>query len=108
MATTATGIVPTLTTGQRLTIAMEHAGMKPESMAVEMRCSATTIRNYLSGRTRIDYAHMRVWSEITGWSWWGRRCCRAGLLRSSSAAGRGTVAREGRNRTEIGTVVPFA
>lgn len=66
MTIQATGIVPTLTTGQRLDIAMQHAGLKPESMAVQMRCSATTIRNYLAGRTRVDYAHMAMWAQITG------------------------------------------
>jgi hypothetical protein len=57
--------IPTLTLGQRLTVSMEYAGMKPETLAPQMRCSAATIRNYIAGRTRIDYAHMRLWAEIT-------------------------------------------
>lgn len=60
------GVIPVLTRGQRLTIAMEHAGMKPEDMALELRVSATTIRNYVSERTKIDWAHLRMWSDVTG------------------------------------------
>lgn len=58
--------MPVLTLGQRLNVAMENAGLKPESLAPQMRCSATTVRNYLSGRTRIDYANLVLWSQITG------------------------------------------
>lgn len=60
------GVVPVLTRGQRLNVAMENAGLKPETLAPQMRCSATTIRNYLSGRTRIDYANLALWAKITG------------------------------------------
>lgn len=66
MSTQTTGVVPTLTRGQRLTIAMEYAGMKPETMALQMRCSATTIRNYLSERTKIDWAALAMWARVTG------------------------------------------
>ena len=66
MSTQAEGVVPVLTLGQRLNVAMENAGLKPESLAPQMRCSATTVRNYLSGRTRIDYANLVLWSQITG------------------------------------------
>lgn len=40
--------------------------MKPEGMALQMRCSATTIRNYISGRTNIDWAGLALWARITG------------------------------------------
>lgn len=66
MSTQTVGVIPTLTRGQRLTVAMEYAGLKPEGMALELRCSATTIRNYLSERTRIDWAHLAMWAQITG------------------------------------------
>lgn len=66
MTTQATGIVPTLTRGQRLSIAMSHAGLTADGMAAQMRCSAGTIRNYISGRTRIDFAHLSMWSQVTG------------------------------------------
>jgi len=61
-----TGTIPTLTLGQRLTVSLQHAGMSPEDMARELHCSATTIRNYISGRTRIDWAHQVMWAQITG------------------------------------------
>ena len=66
MSTQTHGVIPTLTRGQRLTVAMEYAGLKPEGMALQLRCSATTIRNYLSERTKIDWAHLALWSQVTG------------------------------------------
>jgi len=66
MSAQTTGVIPTLTRGQRLTVAMEYADLKPEAMALQMRCSATTIRNYLSERTRIDWAHLSMWAAVTG------------------------------------------
>ena len=66
MSIQSAGVIPTLTRGQRLTVAMEYASMKPESMALELRCSATTIRNYISGRTNIDWAHLALWAQVTG------------------------------------------
>ena len=66
MTIQASGIIPTLTLGQRLDVARKHGGYKPETLATQRRCSATTIRNYLSGRTRIDYAHAVMWSQLTG------------------------------------------
>jgi hypothetical protein len=66
MSAQTTGVIPTLTRGQRLTVAMEYADLKPETMALQMRCSATTIRNYLSERTRIDWAHLSMWAAVTG------------------------------------------
>lgn len=63
---TQTGVIPTLSRGQRLDIAMRYANLKPEDMAARMHCGATTIRNYISGRTQIDYPAMRLWADITG------------------------------------------
>lgn len=60
------GAIPELTLGQRLTVAMEYGGYKSETMALQMRCAATTIRNYITGRTQIDYPALRAWAEITG------------------------------------------
>ena len=60
------GVIPTLTKGQRLLVAMEYADMKPEDMAVQLRVSATTVRNYLAERTKIDWAHLSLWADATG------------------------------------------
>jgi len=66
MTVQTSGVIPALTRGQRLTVAMEYAGYKTETMALQMRCSATTIRNYITGRTRIDYPALKAWADITG------------------------------------------
>lgn len=66
MSTQTEGVIPELTLGQRLTVAMEHAGYKPETLAPQLRCSATTIRNYISARTAIDYAHLLLWATVCG------------------------------------------
>lgn len=64
--TPVTGVIPELTLGQRLRISLEHADMSPESMALALHCNATTVRNYLSGRTKIRWPELVLWAEVTG------------------------------------------
>jgi transcriptional regulator with XRE-family HTH domain len=88
MTIQAAGVIPVLSLGQRLDIAMHHGGYKPETLAAEMRCSATTIRNYLSGRTHIDYAHASMWAQLTGvdldWLLDGKASVTGGLRRRAT------------------------
>ena len=58
--------VPQFELRHRLDLAMEWAGLKPEDMATEIGRSATTIRNYLSGRTTPDRGHVIAWALRCG------------------------------------------
>ena len=99
------GVIPVLTRGQRLTVAMEYGGYKPETLAVQMRCSATTIRNYISGRTAIDWPHLVMWANLTGVDadWLS-----TGAAGPTSGPGRATVAGTGFEPVTSGLLVTGA
>ena len=50
----------------RLDLALEVADLKPEDIAAEIGRSATTIRNYLAGRTHPSRAVLIAWSFKCG------------------------------------------
>lgn len=49
-----------------MALALEHAGVSPEEMANEIGRGITTIRNYLSGRTKPPTAAVKVWAMRCG------------------------------------------
>lgn len=67
--------IPTFELRHRLELAMEAAGLKPEDMAVTLELAPTTIRNYLSGRTRPSKGAVTEWALRCGvdrdWLWKG-------------------------------------
>jgi predicted transcriptional regulator len=50
----------------RLALTLEHTGLKPETIAAELGCSPTTIRNYLAGRTEPTRATVIAWAWKCG------------------------------------------
>lgn len=60
------GVVPQASFQRRLELAMEAAGLDVDGMAAGMRCSTTTIRNYLAGRTKMNYPKTVAWAALTG------------------------------------------
>lgn len=61
-----TGVVPVLNLGQRLRVALEHAGMDVEEMGEVLGRGETTIRNYMSMRTPISRGNLLAWAFRTG------------------------------------------
>lgn len=48
----------------RLGLAMEHAELDADDMATRLGCAATTVRNYLSGRTTPRRAVVMAWAAL--------------------------------------------
>lgn len=66
MTTHQQGGVPAFELRHRLARALEHAGLKPEDMAVELGLGVTTIRNYLHDRTTPRRAVLLAWALRCG------------------------------------------
>lgn len=66
MSTTEAPTAPAFELRHRLALALEYADLRPEDMAEEIGRSATTIRNYLAGRTRPTRAVLFTWAARTG------------------------------------------
>lgn len=62
MTTHTTGGVPAFELRHRLALALEHANLKPEDIAVELGLGVTTIRNYLHARTSPRRAVLMAWA----------------------------------------------
>ena len=61
-----TGVVPPLTQGWRLQMALGHARMSVEQMAQELGVSRSTISRWLNDRSRPSRGYLRLWSALTG------------------------------------------
>lgn len=60
------GGVPAFQLKHRLSLALEIAELKPEDIAVELGLAATTVRNYLAGRTSPKRAVLVAWALRCG------------------------------------------
>ena len=60
------GGAPVFEMRHRLALALEVAQLKPETIALEIGLSVTTIRNYLSGRTQPKRAVIIAWGLRCG------------------------------------------
>lgn len=85
---TATIAPPQFELRHRLALALEHGGVRPEAMAEELGCAATTVRNYLSGRTHPKKAVLWRWAEVTGvpFEWLEQGVGGSGWLHRTTAA----------------------
>jgi transcriptional regulator with XRE-family HTH domain len=60
-----TGVIPPLTQGWRLQMALAHANMSVEQMSQELGVSRSTISRWLNDRGTPSRGYLRLWSELT-------------------------------------------
>jgi transcriptional regulator with XRE-family HTH domain len=63
---TISGVIPTLTIGQRLRVAREYAGLEQSDIAAEFGISRGSISAFERGITPPRRVFLRAWAEITG------------------------------------------
>lgn len=66
MTQATSGVVPTLTGGQRLRIAREYTGMNQEELARQLDVTTATVQRAESGKTAPRRTTFMAWSMVTG------------------------------------------
>ena len=49
----------------RLARSLDHAGLEVADMAAHLHTHPNTVRNYLAGRTRPNFATLKLWADRT-------------------------------------------